>query len=234
MKLKVLIISMGLFLWIINGKAQNRGFLALSAGPSFPMGDFDSKDLKNTESGFAKMGEVIDLSCNYKLGDDFGVCALYRHQRNPVDESALIKEFNSKYSPVTFSVSSDSWLINTFMGGIFVGSQLSEKLRIEIKFLIGYAFAESPQILLRGTGPNGSIPISTNSAKGEAMSTLFGADFRYDISNKTCLIFGLDYLNSKPDFTDVITTSNNGYFKKDNYSQKFQTLNIHVGLGRTF
>ena len=80
---KIMLLIAGIMVIIISANAQEKVvqpakkfFVSLAAGPSFPMGTFESKNANvtnNSTSGFAKTGFNINLHVGYQLNQNFGI-----------------------------------------------------------------------------------------------------------------------------------------------------------------
>jgi hypothetical protein len=46
---------------------KNKNYLDFTIGPSFPVGEYGQKDIKNNSSGFANTGEFLKISYVHQL-----------------------------------------------------------------------------------------------------------------------------------------------------------------------
>ncbi len=102
MKKQILFIPCFLFAIISGYSQEKRNYLLLSAGPSFPISNFTSKDLNNNNAGFAKAGQHIDISFVHKLNKTFGIAASIYAQKNPHDTKTLNAKFSDPGSAIYF------------------------------------------------------------------------------------------------------------------------------------
>lgn len=210
---------------------DSKGYIGISFGPSIPMGDLASKDADNDEAGWAKTGALVDISFAYKLGKgNFGITALLRGQSNPIDAQALSDEFANEFPGVIWNVQSDNWGIGGLMFGGFGSFPLSEKSSFDTRAMIGFVNASSPGMTVTGTAPGGSIWVKQSSASAAAFAYLIGAGFKFEIGSKLYLLTNLDYLGSKPEFSNVETTTSDGDILTDTWSQRMGTLNFSLGI----
>jgi hypothetical protein len=218
-------------LCISNGLAQNKGYVAISIGPSIPVGDFASTDANSESSGFARPGAIFDISFAYKLGKNFGIAALLRGQANRVDTEAFENELNRRTGS-RWTADSESWTTGGLLFGGYGSFPVSPKTSFETKALIGFLNATSPELYVTLNGSGGTGWVRQSSETATAFSYLLGAGFKFDAGKKICLLVSVDYLGSKPEFSDVtITSSNGGAAQKTTISQSIGTINFGFGVG---
>lgn len=222
---------------MLSGSAsfsQNKGYVAISLGPSIPTGDFSSKDMNNEAAGFAKTGIFLDLSFAYKIGDNFGVTALLRGQSNKLDGQAISNEMSKKLpDDVSENTSVGSWGVGGILVGGYSSIQITKQLSFESKLMAGFISANSPEILINLNGPGGTAWVKQNSTSGNAFAYLAGIGLKYDAGKRICMIAHVDYLGAKPKFNNVETTTNllDLQNETNNYTQTFGSVNIGFGVG---
>ena len=212
--------------------AQNeRGHIGLSLGPSFPIGDLSSKDYDNVAAGWANTGAIFDISFAYKLGKgNFGISALLRGQFNSYDARSFANELSNQFGGVNWTVESDGWGIGGLMVGGFGSFPVSKIATFDTRAMIGFLSAVSPEITLTAIGPGGVGWARQSSATSTSFAYLIGAGFKFEIGKKLYLLSNLDYLGSKPEFTNVQTLSSDGSRITDTWSQSMGAINLSVGV----
>jgi hypothetical protein len=215
------------------GYSQDKGYIALSAGPSFPTGDFGSKDADNESAGFANTGAIFDLTFAQKFGKTFGLTLMLRGQVNDVDTEPLVDELIMEAPDATWSAEADSWGIGGFMAGLYGSLPMgpSGKVTFDTRALVGVIDATVPQITIYGDYLGTQFWVHTESAHAGAFAYLMGAGFRFNLGNHFCILTNLDYLGSTPEFEDVTTRTSIGGYSSNTYQQKFGTVNVGVGIG---
>ena len=223
-----------LFLFILHVCwAQDKGYVAISIGPSIPIEDFASKNSSNVAAGYANSGAIFDVSFHYKLGKYFGVSALLRGQANTTDAQAIANDLAREINNVTWTVESNPWSI----GGILIGGSASvpiginDKISFESRAMFGFLNATSPEINITGRTNSQSEWAKQQSKMATAFSYLLGAGFKFNFAKRLCFLTNIDFLSAKPEFKDVLITNSNGDFISNTFSQKFGTINIGFGLG---
>ncbi len=214
------------------GYSQDKGYIALSAGPSFPTGDFGSKDVNNEAAGLANTGVIIDLTYAQKFGKNLGLTLMLRGQANGVDTDPLLDELFFQEPNVPWQAESGSWGIGGFMGGLYGSFPMGEsKVTFETRAMVGYINATSPEITISGNALGQNFWVTTESASGGAFGYLFGAGFKFGIGEHLGLLLNFDYLGATPEFVDVRTITSLGTYTESTYQQKFGTMNVGVGIG---
>jgi hypothetical protein len=216
----------------IHSFAQDKGYIAISVGPSFPTGDFASKDMDNESAGFAKTGAIFDLSFGYKIGKNFGVSALLRGQSNKVDAQAIADEMSKQFtSDITGTVRTGSWGVGGFLVGGYGSFPVAKQLSFDSRLMVGFISATSPDMTINLSSSDGSGWVKQSSASGTAFAYLAGIGLKYNAAKRLCVLMNFDYLGAKPEFEDVETTSSMGDYGKSTYSQTFGSINIGFGVG---
>ena len=232
MKPQHLFFILMLFITVI-GYSQDKGYFAVSLGPSFPTGDFGSKDVNNESAGLATTGGIFDLTFAQKFGKNLGMTIMLRGQVNGVDSDPLVNELYNQSPQASWSASTETWGIGGFMGGLYGSFPMGEngKVCFDTRAMVGYINAKSPEINIYGNYLGNAFWVRTESADAGAFAYLLGAGFRFNLGRHLCILTNLDYLGSKPEFVDVVTTSSIGTYETNTYQQKYGTVNVGVGLG---
>ena len=223
-----------LFLFLLHVCwAQDKGYVAVSIGPSIPIEDFASKNSSNEAAGYANPGAIFDVSFQYKFGKYFGISALLRGQANTTDAQAIANELAREINNVLWTVESNPWSI----GGILIGGSasvpigLNDKISFESRAMFGFLNATSPEINITGRTNSQSEWAKQQSKMATAFSYLLGAGFKFNIAKRICILTNIDFLSAKPEFKDVLITNSKGEFISNTFSQKFGTINIGLGIG---
>lgn len=204
------LILTGLLLFIVlSVSAQgNKLFLALSGGPSLPVGDYQSKSLDNEQAGLAKTGYNLNLHFGYQAQKNFGITSNLLYTKHSIDESAIHQ--------IDPELSADHYQYYGITVGPMVTVPASDKILFDFKVLGGITNVNFPVI---------SYQNAFGEEKwGAAFTWQLGTDLRFNFGKKTFLIANLDYTNMKPKMTvDEIDVE-----------QKMSALDINVGIGFNF
>lgn len=154
---------------------SKKGFISISIGPSFPLGDFASSDIGNTDAGFANNGLSINLiNFGYLFSENFGITAMLNGSAYPFDA-------DNGNEPI--------WSYGALLVGPLFSTPLDkEKADLDLRFMVGTLTA----ILDPDNG--------NEEQEGSAGAISIGAGIRYHLSDKISLATGLDYISSNPEF----------------------------------
>jgi len=201
---------------------DKKGYIGISLGPSFPIGKFASKDLNSDEAGFATSGAIFDISFAYKLGNgNFGITALLRGQYNDLDAQKIENDLNAG-----LTVDADGWSVGGLMVGGFGEFPISSKVTFDPRLMIGFMNTSSPEITISGNGDW----IKQSSSDATSFAYLMGAGFKFNVGKKLYLLTNIDYLRSKPEFSDVEIIASDGTRDFTTWSQTISTINLSIGI----
>lgn len=197
-------------------KAQKdlKSYIFLSAGPSFPIGDFASTDENNDNAGFAKTGFNLDLAYGYKFNTNIGVefSALYANH-------GLSKKLTSMLS----GAGVDHFQIIAFMPGVSAFTKSIDKAEFGIRIRGGYATINSPHFVYAG-----EVLVTEDWA--DAFIWGGGANLKMDVSKNVFLSVNLDYLQTRPEFKVKDNTTN----ETIRAIQHMADINLNAGVGIRF
>jgi hypothetical protein len=214
-----------------QGRAQEKGYIGISIGPSFPLGDFASTDWDKEDAGGATPGAVFDITFAYKLGGgNFGITAILRGQANPMDVQSMADEIALEEPGISWTVESDGWGVGGLMFGGFGSFAVSEKISFDPRVMIGFVNASSPEITITGSTPIGSIWAKQSSTDASSFAYLLGAGFRFSLGERMALLTNLDYMASNPEFQNVDLTSSIGAREEITWSQEISAINLGLGI----
>ena len=214
--------------FVTYSNAQDKGYIGLSVGPSFPMGDYGSSSFNNADAGLAQTGLMLDLSFGYKLGNNFGIAALLRTQANPIDED-VFDVFS--FPGISMTVKTEPWGIVNFLFGGYATVPIGEvKVNFDARALLGFAGATSPELDMTISDGVTSEWVRQSSETSTSFAYLFGAGFRFNVGSKICLLTNIDYSSTSAEF-DVTTTSSAGESETGSIEQTLSTVNLSVGVG---
>lgn len=213
-----------IILVIISANAQENAvqptkkfFISLSAGPSFPLGTFESKNpniTTNSTSGFAKTGYNLNLHFGYQLHENFGIVSHILFSEYKLDVS--------KFADA--SVSANHWQYYGILAGPMLTLPAGENARFDFKALAGVTNVNSPGVKVDGDD-------YFKEQWSAAFALQFGADFRYNLTESLYLIVNGDYSHMKPKFT-VPNVEGAPFTHSPN--QEMEHINLTGGIGLNF
>ncbi len=216
---------------IIAQNETDKGYIAITIGPSFPTGDFASTDVDNEKAGLAGTGAIFDLSYAHRLGKNFGIAAMLRGQSNPIDEAAFIAAAVNASPGISWSIKSDPWSLGGIMVGVYGSFPIgSGKTAFEPRLLLGYMSATVPEITITGSAFGLSYSAVSESMSAGGFALMIGGNFRFNVGKKISLLTGLDIYGSSSEFQNVRTQYSDGSSDFNTFIQSFSSVNLNFGI----
>jgi len=188
--------------------------LALSAGPSFPVGPFGSKDYNNNpEAGLAKTGYNLNAQLGYYINEDFGIGASLIYSKY-LTESMTVNQIE---------FSADHWQYYGLLIGPLYSFKASKKFLIDVKSLFGLTNVNSPAFTYHS-----QLVIKEDWAFTFALQ--LAVAMRYYINQKVFLLVNCDYVAMNP---MLQVTAANGS-SSVTAEQKIGAVNLTGGIGIRF
>ena len=225
--MKKIILTVCTLLVLNAASAQDfKHSVSLSFGTATPLNDFASTDLNNSNAGGASNGLCIDLEYKgFLFHDKIGVLALIKNQFNGVD-----KDYIALQTPPNMTSNVTSWSLGGYMAGAFYDVKFGEKGFVHPKFAFGILDANSPEWKIEN---NGSTLATLQSANSIAFSTLFGADFGWNLGNFK-LQAQYDFILANPQFNTKAVDGSGTVISTGTINQKMQTYNVKLAIGYNF
>ena len=180
--------------------AQPNSTLSVSLGAASPYSHFGSTDVKNPLSGAAKLGATLDISYGYKITKLLGIGGLLRTQMNGTSTTAQANDLKAQ-TAINWNLESSSWLSGSALVGFTFGIPITENFSIETRAMSGYSRIAAPDLTISSD----SFSFEFKSTTG-AFSYLLGGGFRYNLSERLCVVANVDYFNAQAEFRDVDAT----------------------------
>lgn len=180
---------------------NEKGYVGVSVGPSFPLRDFADNNINNINAGFAKTGVNINAFVVFKPLEKLGIVTQIRVQNNPVNIGQLNRQLRAQYT----DKGANGWRVDGFMLGI-LGSFFLPDINITFgpKAIIGIVDTSTPSFY--------SNYSKVSSLSVFSIAALIGAGLRYGINDKTSFLINTDFLYTKC------------------YSQNISTYNLEFGI----
>lgn len=237
--------------------AQQHGYLTLSAGPGFPVGEFANMDGNDPKSGIARPGGLVDLSYLHEIGNShFGFTGTLRGRMNGISTSAAVAPFVAEYPNYSWSATKKTWKAATAMIGAYHHFSVTKNIYFEEALLLGVAVTALPDYSVTGlhdSGVNQSlssyIQASLQKKNTATFSGLVKVGGGYVLTNKLTLIANLGFWYLNPTFKNTTqkivtltqfgipgnlsTVSANSVTYSEftrNYTQNMSSIDLTVGL----
>ena len=178
-----------------NNSSFRNGYVAVAIGPAIPVGEFGNSEIGNRSAGFAKTGltfSAINVGYRFKYVELTALLigSAFFLSQNAADKDAV-------------------WIYRGAFIGSVIPRDISKKVQVGAKAMLGYLNTTSPEITVAGT----TIPEQS----GADLAIIGGINVRYNVFDRWCAIVDVYYLASEPKF--------------DNYQQKIRTVNVAFGVG---
>lgn len=247
--MKKLIPCAAVFLLLISkGFCQQHaqdGYLSLTLGPAFAIGNYSGKTLNSSNaSGFAKTGQAANITYDHLLGHYFGLTAILRGQRNPLDTRALEAKFSEAkfYQAIWFGQSptqpppaipystypnwkfdKKAWLSASLLIGGYGEFEIKKAspLAIIVRLTAGAIYARSPELNGQSITDTATAHITQSRGSAFGLSYITAAGLKYKIAKGVCLLATAEYFETSTlKFKDVVvtTTTTHGTPGLPNYS----------------
>lgn len=189
-----------------------RNFLIISAGPSFPFGDFSSTDVNNANAGMAKTGFTIELKYGHQFDEVLGLALGAVYGRHDVDKTFIGDGSGVSIRP---------WEYIGILAGPMATATLSDKTSFDLSVLSGVSFVTSPEGKLNGE-------VVAQKDNSTTVPLKLAGDFRFRFNTSGYLFGGVNYTYMKPKFN---VTTNSGTVS---FNQKMNMVGLNVGIGFSF
>ena len=203
--------------------------LSIGIGPSFPLGDFGSKDLNDNGAGFAGIGQALNIDYFLPFSKNFGLIVSATGQRNPVNTKKLEESFNEFVfsppmlffgggftSPVVIPVIKyEHWNFEqaTWWGGnVMAGIQMSSDpdhygVNFYSRLQFGAQYVSMPEFQGKSETDTLIATYTQTTSHGIGFAYSFSAGMNYSLNNKTFLFANAGYTGtSKIKMEDINTT----------------------------
>ena len=183
------------------------GYISVSTGTAFPVGDFANNNTSNDKAGLATEGAQVNLmDFGYLFSKNFGISVLL---------GGGIYSFDKDVRDANFSLF-PAWTHFEFMAGPLLSFPLANgDVEFDVRALAGFLNATLPTGTFIGFPEDSKFVASYGNGWGSAFDIGFG--FRFHYNERASLTIRLDYISSKPDL-------GNGY------EQKITAFNLTLGV----
>jgi hypothetical protein len=204
--MKKLILSTAFLFCVLMVSAQQKpSFISFNAGPSFPVGGYQSKELP--DGGFALTGMNTTLEGAWFFMPWLGVGASAGMSIHPVDAGPLGDE-KLQANPFFTSliIRSDPYRLFSLSAGAFVQFPLVKRLSATAKATGGIIYAQTPYQLYKAEyymiGKNW---YEVTSAGDYEATFLAGLGLRYDLNESIGFSLQSDFTYNKMDFEFLLS-----------------------------
>lgn len=199
-----------------RGPTDSKTFIGITAGPSFPIGDYGSTGEDNENAGMARTGYNITLQFGHRLGTTVGLGASAFYTQHKVDNP-----FDNMGGEGTVTVK--DWSYYGLTVGPLLTMNVAPKAFMDFSVQAGLAEARSPKISVSYGGET----VGVNSDKAWTVPVKLDANLRFALGARAQLLAGVNYLYMRPEFKVEAM----GYSETAKQSMSALGVNLGVGLG---
>lgn len=228
---KYSLLNLGLLLLsccIYGQSGKNNGQLNLSIGPSFPVGQFANKNIRNDKAGIASVGGVINISYQSLLKKNIGFSVSLMAQINPTDRHSMERSFSQLGFPSVFvwtgpaiptnptpppattypnwSFKRSSWKLGSLLvGGYSEFKTGRSKIVFTPKAMAGLVYAGSPKIDGESITDTSYVHATQTSESAFGFGYLVEAGLKFRLTHKISFIASVDYFGTnRITFKDIV------------------------------
>ena len=212
--------------------AIQKSSFTIGLGPSFPIGDFASKNAGDDRAGLAATGFHVNLGYQYQFSQYVGAILLLNGRTHGIAKDALRISVPDG-SGASASASATTWKMGSILAGLSQSFPLtnSKAFAIEFREAAGVQFTSSPEINVNYNIPGvGSAAGNQDAQSGTSFGLLLGMGFKYQLSDKLGLKLYGDFNGSNAHFKAFTVTTGDVITIVPASKQNTGTIDVGVGL----
>jgi hypothetical protein len=247
MKYKLIVLTVFAFA-IHFSYSQQKNYLSLYIGGSIPVGSYAGTDFSNPSDGFAKLGELMNISFSHKLNKHLSLTAMLYGQRNGINTSKLESGISQTYFFGDFNdigprqyghwvVNKKSWYAESIQVGLSEEMALSadNKISFIASALAGLAYGQIPKMQAQSYSDTSYAILVQSGASAFGFSYSLNAGIKYALNKKLSLLFNAGYFGTAKinfkNISDGIVATNGGLVVPGVYSLSNSSYPIITDYG---
>lgn len=198
-----------------------RSFLAIHAGPSFPMGDFSSTNPANDEAGLAKTGFTSGINYGYRIKEGFAVEAAMFYNQYATGDITMTIDLGD--GTQTLNLSAGAWKLYGLTVGPALEFKAGKNMQTGIHVLGGFTSARAPAFYMDNE-------LITKADWGIGPVIQAGLNLKIDAGKQVFVFLAGDYQYMRPEFNLIEIFTD----ESDKAYQKISVLQATAGIGFRF
>jgi sterol desaturase/sphingolipid hydroxylase (fatty acid hydroxylase superfamily) len=209
----------------------------INAGVSVPLLAYGASDTNTTKmsdtahkNGFAKTGYHFDASLQYRFSKHFGGILSVGGNINSFNGSTYSSEYFPRATNGTSVISSGSFYIGEYMGGVFASYPAGAKFNFQIQVSAGFITANYPVITVSGTSQSVTTTEITTTNNAVCFGYNGSVTCMYKLSKISGITLKAGYTGSNvnyPGYTTTVTlTGFPTYYPEPHSSNVLMTLGL--------
>jgi hypothetical protein len=201
---------------------EKKGFLIVSAGPSFPLGDFKSRTREDYISTFTRTGFSADLQGGYHFVTSFGITGSVFYNFYSYNEQRLKEQLGI---PAEVPMIIDHWKYYVIVVGPMVTDVITSRISVDFNVMTGIVNANSPKLTV---GTNGGTEVIITEDWAAAIPIRLSGGMRIQLGRDGYFDIGINYFHAEPEFRST-------FFGEDLVKhQALSTFSTTAGIGLRF
>ncbi|GAB2529104.1 hypothetical protein [Spirosoma aerophilum] len=210
---------------------DKKGFFAVSAGASLPVGRFASCVPSDNEACMAGQGLAFNVSAGFKVAGNVGLMIRGEQHRNTVNTNAMLNALYRNDTDV-WTAKADNWSVLSVMAGPYVSIPMG-RFSVDGRLLAGRALAVLPNTDMKGNFGTTEMSVKTTGSQSTALSLGGGLSLRYRLGRSTSVHVNADYSQAEFTFNNLTSIATNGSVRSESsaYSSTRMVSMVSVSAG---
>ena len=210
---------------------DKKGFFAVSAGASLPVGRFASCSPNDDQACMAGQGFAFNVSAGYRIAGPVGLMVRGEQHRNTVNTNGMLDALYRNNTDV-WTAKADNWSVLSVMAGPYVSIPMG-RFSVDGRLLAGRALAVLPNTSMAGNFGTTEMSVKTTGSQSTALSLGGGLSLRYRLGRSTSLNVNADYSRADFTFNNLTSTATNGSIRSQSpvYSSDRVVSVVSVSAG---
>ncbi len=224
---KLLLISLALLIGSVLTAQESRNtvnkhsFLALHAGPSFPVGAFSSTNPENEEAGLAKTGFTTGINYGYRINKFLAVEAAAFYNQYATGDVVMTLDLGD--GTETLNISADDWKLYGLTVGPAFEFNAGKNMSAGMHVLGGFTSTRAPAFYMENE-------LVTKADWGIGPVIQAGFNLKIDAGKQVFVFIAGDYQYMRPEFNLIEIWTD----ESDKAYQKISVLQATAGIGFRF
>jgi len=212
---------------------QSKFYIGVSYGPSIAVGDFEDKNVENSDAGFAENGQKLDVFGGYFITKNITITGIFRYQVFDTDISNIIDDFNAQNPDDNLTAASEEWRTYALFAGIAYEVRLTRKFSLFPRLGLGPLLVTNPSVNAIISRGDEASNVDRGSETDIGLGYEVGVGLRKNIGRRFALTPMLTFSGGVVSISNV-ETGMNGVVETRNYRPKIQSINFGLAVGYQF
>lgn len=192
---------------------DKKGFFAVSAGASLPVGKFASCSPTDGQACMAGQGFAFNASAGYRVAGPVGLMVRGEQHRNTVNTGAMLDALYRNDTDI-WTAKADNWSVLTVAAGPYISVPIG-RFSVDARLLAGRSLAVLPNTSMAGNFGTTEMSVKTTGSQSTALSMGGGLSLRYRLGRSIALNANADYSRADFTFNNLTSTATNGSIRSE-------------------